>query len=126
MRRGINDLDAAGRRWMRLSLEEYRREVDERAAQFVEAEALSQRDDHLRAFNFGRMIQRAEHGQRGAWLRIGWLVSGLVIGTLCGRAIPSNLPHALMHRFLTQTKLLAHKTKTSTLWKVRAHPHTGV
>jgi len=111
---------------MRLSLEEYRREVDERAAQFAEAEALSQRDDHLRAFNFGRMIQRTEHNRRGAWLRTGWLLAGLAIGTFCGRAIPNNLPQRLMHRFFTQTHLLVHKTRTSIRWKVWAPPNIRV
>lgn len=111
---------------MKPSLEEYCREVDERAAQFAETETDCRRDDHLQAFNFGRMIQRTEDKQRGGWFRAGWLLTGLVLGILCGMAIPNHLPNTLIHRFLSQANLLGHKARNSTLGKVWAPPRIRV
>ena len=46
---------------------------------------MRERAEHLQAFNFGRMVQRAENVRHGAWLRVGWLQAGLAMGVACGR-----------------------------------------
>jgi hypothetical protein len=65
---------------MRQALEDYCREVDEKAERFAREEVICRQSEHLRAFNFGRMIQRVENSRRDLWLRVGCLLAGLVIG----------------------------------------------
>jgi hypothetical protein len=74
---------------MKAALEEYYREVEEKAEQFAKANEMRERADHLRAFNLGRMAQRVEGVKFKAWLQVGWLLAGLAIGIVIGRAYPA-------------------------------------
>ena len=69
---------------MKHSLEEYCREVTDKAEKFVQSEEMQRRIDHVRAFNLGRMAQRLETSRREVWLRVGWLLAGVAIGAACG------------------------------------------
>jgi hypothetical protein len=69
---------------MQQSLQEYCRDVEQRAERMVRAEETCRRNEHLRAFNLGRLAQRAEKSRREAWLRVGCLLAGLIVGAACG------------------------------------------
>lgn len=70
---------------MRAALQEYYREVDEKAEQFARESELRERADHLRAFNLGRLAQRVESVRSKGRLRAGWIVAGLILGMGIGR-----------------------------------------
>src|SRR5579872_3658681 len=70
---------------MRASMQDYYREVEERASQFTRDQEMRERADHLRAFNFGRTVQRIERTRRDLGIRIVFLTVGLVVGMTIGR-----------------------------------------
>lgn len=98
---------------MKSSLEEYCRTLDEQAAQFAREEVHSEQEDHLQAFNFGRMTQRVANVRRDACLSVGCLLAGLVLGTALGNAIPNGTVNALPHRFLTRANHLIQRAKST-------------
>jgi len=105
---------------MKQALEDYIREVEERAERFAQQEDLTRRDDHLRSFNLGRMAQRVERSRHEIWLRVAWLMVGITIGIALGRAYPDYLYPALAHKFLTKAGVVvrsAGKTNFSSFWK---------
>lgn len=108
---------------MRQTLEDYCHEVDKKAERFAREEVTCRQSEHLRAFNFGRTIQRVENSRRDAWLRVGFLLAGLVIGVACGRAYPDHLSSTLAHRLLTKANLIVRKAENSTPWRIWTAPH---
>jgi hypothetical protein len=103
------------------SLEDYCRDVEEKAEKFAQEEEMRERHDHLQAFNLGRMVQRTENFRRGAWRRVGWLLAGLAIGLAFGRVYPDYVYPALAQRFLTKASLLvrgAGRAGLLKLWKM--------
>lgn len=105
---------------MRQTLEDYCREVEEKAEQFAQAEAQRERAEHLQAFNFGRLAQRVENSRSGLWLRMGWLVAGVALGAVLGSVFPNYLYPALAHKLFTQASLLVRelgKMGLFSLWK---------
>ncbi len=106
---------------MKQALEDYRRTVDEKAEMFAQAEERRERDDHLQAFNFGRMAQRVENTRYDAWRRVGWLLAGLAIGVTFGRVYPDHVYPAMAQKFLTKAGLLvrgAGKAGLAKFWKM--------
>lgn len=69
---------------MKQALEDYCREVEEKAEKYAQDEVMCRRYDHLRAFNLGRMAQRVEKTRQEIWLRVAWLLLGLAIGLAFG------------------------------------------
>ncbi len=111
---------------MRQTLEEYCRDVNANAERFAREEVICQRIDHLRAFNFGRMMQRVENSRREARQRVRCLLLGLVMGVACGRAHPDNLYHALAHKFLAQANFIVREAESSALWRLWKVPRLRV
>ena len=98
---------------MKTSLEEYCRTLDEQAAQFAREEVGSEQDDHLRAFNFGRMTQRVANARRDVLLGVGWLLAGLVLGIALGSSIPNGVLKTLPHQLFTRANHLVQQAKIS-------------
>jgi hypothetical protein len=69
---------------MKAALQEYCREVDERAERFATETEMRERADHIHAFNLGRLSQRVEGVKFESLLRVGWLVAGMLIGMTLG------------------------------------------
>jgi len=91
---------------MKQALQDYYHEVEERAQKVVQAEEMRERDEHLRAFHFGRMVQRVENSRHNAWRHAGWLLAGLAIGVTFGRVYPDSVYPALAQRFLSKASPL--------------------
>jgi hypothetical protein len=105
---------------MRQALEEYYREVEEKAERFEREEVLCRRNDHLMAFNLGRIAQRVEKSRHELWLRIAWLLLGLAVGFACGRLYPTYLYPALAHKFFAKTGAvvrIAERMRLVGLWR---------
>jgi hypothetical protein len=100
---------------MKPTLEEYCRSVDEQAARIAREEAHSHINEHLRAFNFGRMTQRVENARNGAWLQLGWLLAGTLLGFVLGTAMPRGRSNSLTHQILSRANRLAQQGWTSSL-----------
>ncbi len=107
---------------MKPTLEEYCRSVDEQAAKFAREETDTQLDDHLRAFNFGRMAQRVEHARQGALLRAGWLLAGLILGVALGASIPNSELQVLPGRFLSKAQHLVSRVRNSSTAQALTKP----
>ena len=86
---------------MKQTLENYCREVEEKAEKFALTEQTCRQDDHLRSFNFGRMVGRTEISRHAAWVHFGWLVAGILIGAACGLSYPDHAYAAMAHKILT-------------------------
>jgi len=69
---------------MKLTFDEYCLEVTEEAARLAEEAEMQARYEHLGSFNFGRTVGRLESARRHFWLRILWLLVGVVIGAAAG------------------------------------------
>ncbi len=83
---------------MKVTTDEYYREVVTRAEEAAQLAEMDQRAEHLRAFNFGRTVQRIQNSSYDRWRRLGWLMVGLAIGMACGRLYPdwhSSVTHKL-------------------------------
>jgi hypothetical protein len=106
--------------------EDYYQEVEERAQKFVQAQEMRERNDHLRAFHFGRMVQRVENSRHDTWRRVGWLLAGLAIGVAFGRVYPDSVYPALAQRFLTKASLLARGERRAGLLKFWKMPRLRV
>jgi len=111
---------------MKSTLEDYYHDLDEKAERFAQAEEMRERDDHLQAFNFGRIAQRIEGSRSDVWRRAGWVLAGLAIGVACGSAFPDYLCPALALRFLNKTSLLVQGMRKSTFRKLSKTPHLQV
>lgn len=107
---------------MKPTLEEYCRTVDEQAAKFAREETNAQRNDHLRAFNFGRMTQRIESARQGALLRAGWLLMGLVLGAALGTSIPSSALQSLPGRVLSKAQRIVNRVRNSAIAQALTKP----
>jgi len=79
------------RQRMKQTFEEYRFEVEENAERFAQTQETHNQEDHLRAFNLGRMVERIQNPRRRARRPVRWLLAGLVIGVLCGRVFPASV-----------------------------------
>jgi hypothetical protein len=73
---------------MNQTMIDYCREIEEKAELFAQEEERRRRLDHIRAFNFGRMVQRTQTTLGDVALRIGWLIAGVCIGLVCSRVYP--------------------------------------
>lgn len=89
---------------MRQAFEEYRCELDESAECFARTEDARERDDHLRAYNLGRMVERLQNRPTKGRRPIPWLLLGLAIGMACGSLFPNDIYRAFAGRFLTQAR----------------------
>jgi hypothetical protein len=67
---------------MKQTFEEYSLQLSGRAERLAQETEMRDRYEHLRAFNFGRSVQRLEEGRRRLWLRTRWLLLGVVLGAL--------------------------------------------
>lgn len=105
---------------MKQALEDYCREVEEKADILAREEERCRRDEHLRAYNLGRIAQRVNVSKREMWLRALWLLIGLGVGAAVGRAYPDYLYPALAQKFITKANVAmrsAGKDKIQTFWK---------
>jgi hypothetical protein len=107
---------------MKQMLEDYYREVEEKAEQFAQEAQMRERTEHLQAFNFGRIVQRTENSRHEAFMRVGWLLLGLAIGVAIGRVYPVHLTSALAHQFITKASLVVREMGKSTLGKFWGAP----
>jgi hypothetical protein len=85
---------------MTQTFEDYCRAVEAEAecrARDAEVRAYA---DHLRAFNFGRTVQRLERAPRDFWLRLGWLLIGAAIGAVLAAVVVQSFGTGLVwHSF---------------------------
>ncbi len=88
---------------MKAALQEYCREVDERAERFATETEMRERADHLNAFNLGRLAQRVDGWKFGGLLRAAWLVVGMLIGMNIGWALLPFLQAATSKKFFTRS-----------------------
>lgn len=105
---------------MKQALEEYYREVEEKAEEFAQEEVMCRRYDHVRAFNLGRLAQRVEKSRHETWLRVLWLFLGLTIGLACGGMYPDSLYSLLAHKVITKANVVvrsAGRGGFNSLWK---------
>jgi hypothetical protein len=105
---------------MKQALEDYFREVDEKAEKYAQQEEMSRRVEHLRSFNLGRLTQRLEKSRRETWVRMAWLMVGIVIGVALGRTYPSYLYPTLAHKFISKAAVMvrsAEKSGFSGFWR---------
>jgi hypothetical protein len=102
---------------MKAALQEYYREVEEKAERFAKANEMRERADHLRAFNLGRMAQRVEGVKFHSWLRVGWLLAGLAIGVAIGRAVPGSwFPAGAQRYFAAAGHIAAEAGRSAAHW----------
>jgi hypothetical protein len=105
---------------MRVALQEYYREVEEKAEKFAKANEMRERAEHLRAFNLGRMAQRIEGVKFEGWLRVGWLLAGLVIGLALGRTYPGDLYSPMVHRYFAKAgHIVCEAGKSAARWTLQ-------
>ena len=69
---------------MKSTFDEYCSELSAEAARLAGETELQARYAHQDSFNFGRRVERIECARRNLWLRILWLVVGVVIGVAVG------------------------------------------
>jgi hypothetical protein len=62
------------------TFEDYCQELSGQAEQLAQEVEMRECLDHLRAFNFGRTVQRLEDAQHDFWGRVRWLLIGVAIG----------------------------------------------
>ena len=110
---------------MKRSFEDYCREVQLQAHEIAEMEEVSRRIEHLRSFNLGRTIQRAQAPQFRAWPRVGWLLLGLTIGVACGRIYPNYLYPMVAHRVLDQASHFVRAADRPGFWSIWKNPGLG-
>jgi hypothetical protein len=100
--------------------EDYTRELDAQAEQAAEIEEMNRRAAHFRAFDFGRTVQRMESSRHQAWQRVGWLLLGLVIGTVWGWSFPNHFYLAVVHRVFQEVRQPA-RSGNSTCFPIGGH-----
>jgi hypothetical protein len=66
---------------VRQTFDQYCDELRAEAARIGEEAEMRARCEHLRAFNFGRSVQRLEDCHHHFWLRVCWLLLGLAMGS---------------------------------------------
>jgi hypothetical protein len=66
---------------VRQTFDQYCDELRVEAARIGEETEMRARYEHLRAFNFGRSVQRLEDRHHHFWLRLLWLLVGLALGS---------------------------------------------
>ena len=99
---------------MKQTFEEYRFAVEENAERFAQTQEEHNQEDHLRAFNLGRMVERIQNPRRRARRPVRWLLAGLVIGVVCGRFFPDYVHRTVGGRFPTHASIVL-KTAGKTL-----------
>ncbi len=65
---------------MKQTFEDYCQELSGKARQLAQEVEMRECLEHLRAFNFGRTVQRLEDAQHSLWVRVCWLLIGVAIG----------------------------------------------
>jgi len=81
----------------------------------AEATAMEERLAHLRAFNFGRTVQRLEQSRRNAWSRFCWLLAGLLMGVAVSRVYVDYLQPAITHGLLARASQVVRTVGHSTV-----------
>lgn len=105
---------------MKAALQDYYREVDEKAEQFARETETRECAEHLQAFNLGRMVQRVERVRFERWLRFGWLLVGLVIGAALGKFVPYDTYPASAQRYMARaSQALQDAGRTAAEWSLR-------
>jgi hypothetical protein len=107
---------------MKMAMQEYCHEVDKRAEQFAQAAEMSERAEYLQAFNLGRTVQRIQGAKSDGWVRVGWILAGLALGTALGRAYPDYLCPALAHKYLSKAGLIVRDVGKSAMGKFCKSP----
>ncbi len=98
---------------MKQTFEEYRHEVLENAEWFAQREEVRERENHLRAYNLGRMVERIQNHQTRARWPVPWLLVGLVIGMVCGRIFPVSLYRNITSMLLPHASLIQKTTRNT-------------
>lgn len=105
---------------MNTALQEYYREVEEKAEKFAKATEMRERAEHLRAFNLGRIAQRAERVKLESWVRLSWLFAGLAIGVVVGGGYRGSWYSAGAKRFFAKSEQIARDAgKSAAQWMLR-------
>jgi len=90
---------------MKQTFEEYRSAVVENAERFAQTQEMRDREDHLQAYNLGRIVERLQNHQNKARRPVPWLLVGLAIGIACGRLFPDYVHRTFTGRFLTHASI---------------------
>jgi len=64
------------------TFEDYCQELSGKAEQLAQEVGMRERLEHLSAFNFSPAVQRLGNAQHDYWVRVRWLLVGVVIGAL--------------------------------------------
>lgn len=91
---------------MRQTFEEYRCEVVENAERFAQAQEVREQENHLMAFNLGRMVERIQNPRRRVRQPVRWLLVGLAIGIVFGRIFPHYVYHSFAGKFLIHPSII--------------------
>jgi hypothetical protein len=69
---------------MKQTFEDYCRQLKTEADALAQEAEMQSRFNHLQAFNFGRTVGRMEDAREALWLRLHWLLLGVVAGVALG------------------------------------------
>ena len=81
----------------------------------ADVKAMQERLAHLRAFNFGRTVQRLEQSRRNAWSRLCWLLAGLLMGVAGSRVYVDYFQPAITHGLLARASQVVRSVGHSTV-----------